>query len=131
MLFVHNLYRSANNKPFITWLVDAYTIDKAKYYKEQSKHLDIPTWALNINPYMQQLKTKQPSAYNKIISAMKAYSKRILTRLILTPKQRIDDDVNQIVNYVACFPKFINTLMDQKRLKASPPFCVCKTCIFS
>ena len=103
-------------------------MDKAKYYTqnkgslENEKSLEIPDWACNINPYMKQLKLKQPNKHEKVVNAMKSYTQRILTRLMFNPGVNIKENINEIVNYIACFPTFINGLNYSQSLA---PFCVC------
>ena len=97
---------------------------------ENKDSLDIETWAQKLNPYMKEIKQRQPKIYDTIKSAMKSYSNRILTRLMFTPNVKINDNINGIVNYVASFPKFIDSLLINDELKISPPFCVCKSYVF-
>ena len=119
------IHSRANKIPLITWLVDAYTIDRAKYHVEHNKILSISEWALTINPFMKDLHKSKSTIWKEVVSAMEAYTNRILRRLIFSPRVNIDDSINQIVNYVACFPKFISTLISRKDSNISPPFCVC------
>ena len=107
-------------------------MDKAKYdtqNKNSLKHeksLEIPHWAWNINPWMKKLNSKQPGTHQKVTSAMNLYTQRIITKLMFNPGVNINENINEIINYIACFPTFIKAITcKQDYSQVLAPFCVC------
>ena len=110
--------------PFLTWLVDVYSLDKTRRYVEKQKCLDLVQWATE-NQFMKDLKKAKPKRYDQLISAMKSYGNRILPGLKFTPNTKIYDDIKAIADYVCAMPSVIETLIKDNKTAATPPFCVC------
>lgn len=112
-----------NGIPFLTWLIDAYTLDKTKHYVETEKSLILEDWIAK-NQFMKDLKQHNSKQLNKLKTAMISYSNRILPRLQFTPPTKVNDDIKVIADYVSMIPNVIKQLMNNKQNQASPPFCV-------
>ena len=97
------IYSYANHRmPFLTWMVDAFTMDRQKDYTENNKKtaMTLEQWA-NQNQFMIELTQKHPKKAEDLKSAMKAYSKRMIPRLQYSPPTKIDDKISEIVDYVS------------------------------
>lgn len=118
--------------PFLTWMVDAFTIDKQKDYTENNKTtaMSLEQWAKQ-NQFMIELTEKHPKKAEELKAAMKAYSKRMIPRLQYSPPTKIDDEMSEIVDYITSMPKFIESVLllgrKQDSAGVSPPFCVCSS----
>ena len=113
-----------NDFPLLTWLVDAYSLDKTKYYVETEKTLLLDTW-IDQNPFMRDLRQESTKRLNKLKAAMVSYSNRILPRLQFTPPTKVYDDIKAIADYATAMPFVIEQLISDRFTDASPPFCVC------
>eukprot|EP01083_Nonionella_stella_P033003 90355_1 len=93
--------------PLLTWLVDAYTMDKTKHYKPRNEPLTVSAWA-DQNRFMKHLERRDRKKWFRLGSAMCAYSNRLFKRLQFdsTPF-KIDDDIEEIVNYVSAVPDLL------------------------
>lgn len=118
--------------PFLTWMVDAYTMDQAKYYIKaldsadfkKPTAMDVSKWATN-NAFMQQLCSHDKDMHNKLKSAIGSYNNRIAQRLnFAAPSHRIRDDIGEVVDVVSAIPDFIKWLLRRQKSKVSPPFCI-------
>ena len=109
------------NMPFLTYMVDSYTTDKAKIWEKDQKQLAIKDWTQK-NKYMMELKRSKSHKHiaTEIESAMASYGGRIMNRLQFIPTIKINDDLNQICQYVVTTTTFIKRLVEQEN--ASPPF---------
>eukprot|EP01083_Nonionella_stella_P020917 58011_1 len=111
-----------NNIPFLTYMIDSYTRDKAQYHADTHETLSVGKWAKS-TAFMRGLQEKYPNERldEKLESAMKTYSKRIMQRLQFEkPTFKVNDNMAQICEYVASMPVVIKNLMD--RQMAAPPF---------
>ena len=124
----------ANNRiPFLTWMVDAFTIDQTKHYvaalqnrttNNKPSLMTVNQWAQQ-NAFMLQLRWQDNAMWEKLVWAMKVYIKRIMPRLqYQADNAPIDDDVREVVDVISAVPNFIKWLMKQQASKVSPPFCI-------
>ena len=116
-----------NQIPFLTWLVDAYTLDKTKYYVKTEKSLTLEQW-IETNQFMKDLKKNNNKRLTKLKTAMISYSNRILPRLQFTPPTKVNDDIKAIADYISAMPLFIEQLIANSKTTTTPPFCVCYSC---
>ena len=76
----------ANNLPFLTWMVDAFTLDKNKDYIEnvetnkKRNALTLDDW-MQRNKFMKELTAKDSKKANALKTAMISYSNRMLSTL--------------------------------------------------
>mmetsp|Transcript_43958 Transcript_43958/g.39186 ORF Transcript_43958/g.39186 Transcript_43958/m.39186 type:complete len:336 (-) Transcript_43958:47-1054(-) len=112
------------NYPFLTYMVDSFTKEKAEQYFAQKKTstqaLTVNTWAQK-NKFFMALKKKYPQKADQLLSAMTNYCNRIMNRLQFQPIYKINDNLQQIVEYISTMPQFIRSFLI-KSSKASPPF---------
>ena len=136
---IHNtqiMYSYANKMPFLTWMVDAYTLDRDEDFAKGNRTSPMPVneWCEK-NQFMIELKKSDKGKHEALRAAMISYGKRIIPRLQYSPPTKVDDDIQEIANYVCGIPKFIKKLLyiEEKMNKIkniqkpiAPPFCVCK-----
>ena len=102
-----------HNFPFLTYLVDAFTKEKADHHYKSKQNelkqlnLEVGTWAMK-NKFCKALKRYYPRNELQLRQAMTSYSNRILTRLQFEPSYKIDDSLQQIAEYIVSIPLFIN-----------------------
>eukprot|EP01084_Bolivina_argentea_P084419 152672_1 len=98
--------------PFITYVVDSYTNDKAElFFKNGNATMKPNEWAAQ-NKFMKALKTSKETMHERLLKAMQEYSHRLISRLELNPMYVINDKVEQIVKYLTSTSLFINKLVD-------------------
>eukprot|EP01083_Nonionella_stella_P065055 170115_1 len=97
--------------PFLTYIVDCYTEDRATAYDKHKQSISIEEWAAK-SKFMQQLKKKYPQLAIKLSQAIANYTKRTLPNLKFTTPFKINDDLKSITEYIVSIPKFIVKLMD-------------------
>eukprot|EP01084_Bolivina_argentea_P297050 511688_1 len=119
-----------NGIPLLTWLVDAYTMDKTKHYinnvdSHQRCALNLEDWAQQ-NAFMKDLMARDKQKGIKLRTAMSAYSNRLLSRLQYVSPTKINDNIAEIVDYVSAIPSFLNHLLGEGKgdSNSGPPFCV-------
>lgn len=130
MIYIISLFRwylaigKKQNYPFLTYMVDSFTKEKAEQYFAQKKSatpiLTVNTWAQR-NKFVMALRKKYPTKADQLISAMGNYCNRIMNRLQFQPIYKIDDSLQSITEYIASMPKFIRQFLIQ-RATATPPF---------
>eukprot|EP01084_Bolivina_argentea_P243359 407990_1 len=104
--------------PFLTYMIDSYTKDKATCYDNSKKTMSMNEW-IRENNWMKVLSNKTKRA-EQLQGAMMNYSNRLIQRLQFKPKFVIDDNLPQIARYIASMPVFIQKLMT--RLGGKAPF---------
>eukprot|EP01083_Nonionella_stella_P184063 666979_1 len=113
----------ANNLPLLTWLVDAYTMDRTKHYIENKTALHLDDWVLH-NPFMKDLMDRNHDKATKLKTAMSAYDNRLLNMLQFeSPTIKINDDIQEIADCVSAMPHFLKSLLEN-RSEEGYPFCV-------
>eukprot|EP01083_Nonionella_stella_P184065 666981_1 len=113
----------ANNLPLLTWLVDAYTIDKTKHYFENKTALHLDDWVLQ-NTFMKDLMARDQDKSTKLKSAMSSYVNRLLNMPQFESSSiKIDDDIQEIADCVSAMPHFLKSLLEN-RSEEGYPFCV-------
>ena len=86
--------------PFLMFMVDSFTRDKARYYHKSKgeKSLSIAEWAQK-NKFLQALKKHHPQRFDSLQAAMKSYNARIMNRLQFNTTYLIIDNLRQIAEY--------------------------------
>eukprot|EP01083_Nonionella_stella_P227268 806494_1 len=116
----------ANDIPFLTYMVDAFTLDQAKHYFDgkQEQTMTLQDW-IQSNAFFKQLTECNPELSQKLKMAMTAYTTRVMPRLSVSIGSRIlvNDNISEIVDYVVAIPHFIKILLNDSA-NISPPFCI-------
>eukprot|EP01083_Nonionella_stella_P300014 1022028_1 len=112
----------ANNLPLLTWLVDAYTMDRTKHYIHNKTTLHLDDWVLH-NPFMKDLMDRDHDKATKLKTAMSAYDNRLLNMLQFESPIKINDDIQEIADCVSAMPHFLKSLLSN-RSEERYPFCV-------
>eukprot|EP01084_Bolivina_argentea_P236583 397759_1 len=108
------------NFPFLTYMVDAHTIDKCNnFFKTGNPLMQQQIWAQQ-NKFMTAVKNKHKKMYDRLITGMKAYAIRLMCRLSLNPIYIIHDQIKQIAKYITSTSLFIKKLTDT--FKDATPF---------
>eukprot|EP01083_Nonionella_stella_P263959 895988_1 len=118
-----------NNIPLLTWLVDAYTMEKTKnYLKNATDPFNVSVWAEDhSNKFMKNIRNKNESFRDTLERAMKSYLDRFFPRLTYCSSFKINDDIEEIVHYVSAVPYFLSRVMnndDQMNTPFSVDICV-------
>eukprot|EP01083_Nonionella_stella_P263962 895995_1 len=113
-----------NNIPLLTWLVDAYTMEKTKnYLKNATDPFSVSAWAEDHNnKFMKNIRNnyKNKRFHNTLLSAMLSYGKRLLPTLQYDCYFKIDDDIEEIVDYVSAVPDFLSRVMNSDDAMNTP-----------
>merc|ERR1712228_654239 len=110
--------------PFLTYLIDSFTKEKAAYhYKCKQKEKKMPdltvvTWTKK-NKFCKALNKANESKGQQLESAMTSYANRIMNRLQFEPSYKIEDSLQQIIEYIVSIPLFIKNLIAKDSI---PPF---------
>eukprot|EP01084_Bolivina_argentea_P024419 45498_1 len=97
--------------PFLMYMVNSYSKDKAVHYKMTGKVISVHKWASD-NKFVQKLKNKYPQIADNLQATIANYSKRIMKMLQFAPPIRIKDSLSEIIEYVAAVPMTITTMMN-------------------
>ena len=126
------IFSHANNKlPFLTFMVDSFSLDKTNAYIQQLNEgkkptiLQISDW-IGKNKFVIELKPKAPTkTIERLTAAMKLYTSRNIPHLHFTPPFQIVDDIDEIIDYLISIPPFIKHLFSRQDIgETGPPFCV-------
>eukprot|EP01084_Bolivina_argentea_P054990 100835_1 len=105
-----------NEIPFLTYMVDAFTIDQIK-----SPSLTLKQW-LSENKFIKELQYKDKAMKNKIMTAMSAYSYRIIPRLQFVSPYKIKDSIEEIVHFITSAACVFQSRANDSSMVV--PFCI-------
>eukprot|EP01084_Bolivina_argentea_P060759 111007_1 len=108
-----------NAFPFLTYIIDSYTIDSIEAFTKTFKHVSLNDWCAR-SSYMIYLRTKYPQIQTRLQSAMHSYSNRIMRRLLCTSTVKIGCSMETIFKTVLAVGNFISKLINQ--MNGVPPF---------
>ena len=92
--------------PFLMFMVDSYTRDKAKIYHKAGKSLTVADWSQK-NRFMKALKKYHPAKYDSLQHAMNSYNTRIMNRFKFHTIYLINDNLRQVAEYMVASALFI------------------------
>ena len=105
-------------------MIDSFTKERAEQYfvknRSQGSIFTVSTW-IQKQKFFVDLNKKYQNRAEQLGSAMTNYCNRIISRLQLPPIYKIQDNLQQIVEYIASIPAFIRRFLLNSS-KANPPF---------
>eukprot|EP01083_Nonionella_stella_P263960 895990_1 len=110
-----------NNIPLLTWLFDAYTMEATKNFLKDQRITTVKGWAVD-HKFMKNVWNKNKNLRDSLLSAMGSYGARVLPRFYYNSRFKIDDDIEEIVDYVSAVPDFLSHVMNNDQMNT--PFSV-------